>query len=94
LLGDMPGITSAMINKLIATSQDNDPDAIIIAICEGKRGNPLLWPKIYFDQLLSLEGDQGARQIISRYDDQIIELELGAGVLFDLDTPESFLKGN
>ena len=90
LLGDMPGITSAIINKMIAASQNNEPDAIIIATCEGKRGNPLLWPKMYFDQLLSLEGDQGARQIFSRYEDQIVELELGAGVLFDLDTPESF----
>ena len=94
LLGDMPGITSAMINKMIAAAQNNAPDAIIIATCEGKRGNPLLWPKTYFDQLLSLEGDQGARQIIARYNDQIVELELGAGVLFDLDTPEAFQKGN
>ncbi len=94
LLGDMPGITSAMINKMIAASQNNDPKAIIVATCEGKRGNPLLWPKMYFDQLLSLEGDQGARQIVSRYNDQIIELELGPGVMFDLDTPESFQAGN
>ncbi|MCP4182332.1 MAG: nucleotidyltransferase family protein [Hyphomicrobiales bacterium] len=94
LLGDMPGITSAMINKMIAASQNNDPKAIIVATCEGKRGNPLLWPKMYFDQLLALEGDQGARQIVSRYNDQIIELELGPGVMFDLDTPESFRAGN
>lgn len=94
LLGDMPGITSAMVNKMIAASMNSDPDAIIIATCKGKRGNPLLWPKMYFDQLLSLEGDMGARQIISRYNDQIVELELGAGVLFDLDTPEAFQTGS
>ena len=93
LLGDMPGITSTMINEMIATSQNNKLDAIIIATCEGNRGNPLLWPKMYFDQLLCLEGDQGARQIIAGYEDQIVELELGAGVLFDLDTPEAFEAG-
>ena len=44
--------------------------------------------------VLGLEGDQGARQIIASYEDQIIELELGAGVLFDLDTPEAFEADN
>lgn len=90
LLGDMPGVTAIVINKMIATALEASQDAIIIATCAGKRGNPVLWPKSYFDELTALEGDKGARQIFSKYEDKTVELELGEGVLFDLDTPESF----
>jgi len=91
LLGDMPGVTREMINEMIFAGQDHSRDKIIVATFQGKRGNPLLWPKKYFDELSCLKGDKGARQIFSRHEDQIVELELGAGVLFDLDTPQAFL---
>lgn len=94
LLGDMPGITSMMINQIILAGNANSPDSIIVATCETQRGNPLLWPCNYFDELLTLEGDTGARQIISKYEDKIIELELGAAVRFDLDTPDAFAQSS
>ncbi len=90
LLGDMPGITCAMIDRMIAAGNVNKPDSIIVATSKSKRGNPVLWPSKYFDELLALDGDTGARQIISKYEDNIVELELGAAARFDLDTPDAF----
>jgi molybdenum cofactor cytidylyltransferase len=90
LLGDMPGITSRMIDKIIEAGNASEPEAIIVATCGNKKGNPLLWKSSYFNQLLELEGDQGARQIITKYKDKTVELELGVAARFDLDTPEAF----
>jgi len=85
LLGDMPQISTSMIDKIVGAD-----DAIIVATCEGKRGNPVLWPKRYFADLMTLKSDSGARQIIDRFGDEIIEVELGMPARFDLDTPEAF----
>ena len=90
LLGDMPGISRKMINKLLETAHGGDAKQIVVSTSDGKRGNPLLWPEYYFDELKSLKGDLGAKQIISKYHDRIVEVELGSAARFDLDTPQAF----
>ena len=94
MLGDMPGVTSAMIDKIIDTARSSAPDAIIVSTCDKKRGNPVLWKKHYFDELLMLKGDIGARQILNHYQDKIVEVELGQMTRFDLDTPQAFDEAN
>ena len=90
LLGDMPGISSNMIDKITKTANSDNRHQIIVSTCEGRRGNPLLWKGVYFSQLLQLKGDQGARQIIADYEDNVVEVELGKAARFDLDTQQAF----
>ncbi len=90
LLGDMPGISTQMINQLLEAAQGGDAKQIVVSTSDGKRGNPLLWPEYYYDELKSLQGDSGAKQIISKYHDRIVEVELGPAARFDLDTPQAF----
>lgn len=90
LLGDMPEITSAMIDQLIETYQRSADAAIIVSTCNGKRGNPLLWPSCYFEELMMLKGDTGAKQILSRHQANIVEVELGQAAALDFDTPQAF----
>ncbi len=90
LLADMPNISAAIIDNLIETSNNSANGSIVIATCSGRRGNPVLWPRQYFDELRLLSGDQGARQIFGKFQDQIIEVEIGAPARFDLDTPQAF----
>ena len=90
LLGDMPGISTQMINQLLETAQGGDAKQIVVSTSDGKRGNPLLWPEYYFDELKSLNGDSGAKQIIAKYHDCIVVVELGRAARFDLDTPQAF----
>ena len=40
-------------------------DAIVVPVHEGRQGNPVLWPRRYFPQLLQLEGDAGAKRLIA-----------------------------
>lgn len=88
LLGDMPFITSDMIDRLVEASSQN-PNHIIVSTHEGKRGNPVLWPRGFFDELCSIQGDIGARHIMAANQDRVIEVELGKAASLDLDTPDA-----
>ncbi len=60
---------------------------------EGSRGNPVLWSRRFFPDLMAVEGDVGARHLISRYGEAVIEVPVeGKAALVDVDTPEA-LRG-
>jgi molybdenum cofactor cytidylyltransferase len=87
LLGDMPQITSAHIDALIAAFA---PGAIVVPTHMGKRGNPVLWPAARFGELLLVEGDAGAKPLLAAHAGSIIKVELGSDAIFaDVDTPEA-----
>ena len=88
LLGDMPFVDSSMINRLIEAS-DQNPECIIVSTHGGKRGNPVLWPSAFFDEVMQAKGDVGARHVIGQNADMVVEVELGQAASIDLDTPET-----
>ena len=89
LLGDMPGIGADTLKAMIETYRDS-PDALIVtATAAGKRGNPVLWDKRFFEALKTLTGDIGARHLIAANPDLVAELEIGTAARLDLDTPEA-----
>lgn len=88
VLGDMPFVTSDMIDLLAKTASEN-PDHIIVSTHEGKRGNPVLWPRAFFEELCAIQGDVGARHIMAANQDRVIEVELGEAARLDLDTQEA-----
>jgi molybdenum cofactor cytidylyltransferase len=90
LLGDMPGIESNHIDRLIDAFERSEHKAICVSTHDGKRGNPILWPRRYFAELLALKGDIGGRNLIGRYQDAVIEVEQGPVASLDIDTPEAF----
>jgi molybdenum cofactor cytidylyltransferase len=89
LLGDMPGVTFALIDKLIAAFAPEESRAICVATRAGKRGNPVLWARRFFPEMLAIEGDIGARGLIGSNSELVCEVEAGDGdPLTDIDTPE------
>lgn len=48
LLGDMPGVSAALIDRLIAAFDPGESRAICVATRHGKRGNPVLWARRFF----------------------------------------------
>jgi molybdenum cofactor cytidylyltransferase len=89
-LGDMPAITPAAIGKLIAAFNPTEGRAIIVPTFQGKRGNPVLFARAYVDEMMHLEGDTGARALLSDHAEAVYEVETDAGVLADADTPAAF----
>ncbi len=90
LLGDMPGISATLIDRLIAAFDPGEDRAICVATRHGKRGNPVLWARRFFPEMLAIEGDVGARQLIGHYAELVCEVEAGDDApLTDIDTPEA-----
>ena len=90
LLGDMPLVSAADIDRILDAFSESDDAAIVQAACEGKPGNPVLIPSAYFAELLEVEGDKGARDLIKRYSEQRILVEIGPAAARDFDVPEAF----
>ncbi len=91
-LGDMPLITPHIIDLLIAEFQDHGAEKICVPVIDGRRGNPVLWPRAFFSEILDLSGDAGARQLFNQYADRIREIEIDMECIFaDVDTPETLL---
>jgi molybdenum cofactor cytidylyltransferase len=87
-LGDMPGVSAAHLDRLIAAFDPDAGAAICVPSFNGKRGNPVLWAKAYFREMREIAGDVGARHLIGAHAEEIKEVVMpDAGVLEDLDTP-------
>jgi molybdenum cofactor cytidylyltransferase len=90
-LGDMPLVTAALIDRLIGAYRSQPAPCIVVPTCHGQRGNPVLWDRAYFADMVVLAGDAGARGLLTRHAAQVTEVETGDhAVLTDFDTPESF----
>jgi molybdenum cofactor cytidylyltransferase len=93
LLGDMPQVDAALVDRLIAAFDPEKGALAVVPVIDGKRGNPVLWSRRFFPDLMAIEGDVGARHLIGRYGEAVIELPVtGKAALVDVDTPEA-LKG-
>ncbi|OYX75904.1 MAG: 4-diphosphocytidyl-2C-methyl-D-erythritol kinase [Rhizobiales bacterium 32-66-11] len=93
MLGDMPLVGPQILDALLDAF---DPDAgrlIVLPVADGRRGNPVLWDRRFFDALAKLEGDVGARHLIAAHAEAVVEIEVeGPGAFLDVDTPEALSR--
>jgi molybdenum cofactor cytidylyltransferase len=90
-LADMPAVASADIAKLMAAFNPTEGRAIVVPTHQGKRGNPVLFARGFIDEMRHVEGDAGARAVLSAHPDDVYEVEMQtAGILADADTPAAF----
>ncbi len=92
LLADMPRITPQTIDRLIDAYDPGAGALIVVPTVKGKRGNPVLWSRRYFDKLLAIKGDVGARHLIGDNPEAVVEIELDDTIHLDLDTPQALRK--
>jgi molybdenum cofactor cytidylyltransferase len=93
MLGDMPQVAPALLRRLIGAYNPTEGRSIVLPTVEGKRGNPVLFDRRYFAEMLALEGDVGARHLIGAHDDQVAEIAVeDAGIFTDVDTPEAYAR--
>ncbi|MEA2878899.1 MAG: molybdenum cofactor cytidylyltransferase [Hyphomicrobiales bacterium] len=90
-LGDMPQVSAALIDSLIAAFDPERGALVVIPTIEGKRGNPVLWSRRFFPDLAAVEGDVGARHLIGGYAEAVAEVPVDAAALTDVDTPEALI---
>jgi len=89
VLADMPGVTRDVLDRLVAEFEARDGAAIVLPTVDGKRGNPVLWPRAFFPELMAVTGDTGARHLLGAHEDAVVRVEIGAAAAIDVDTPEA-----
>jgi molybdenum cofactor cytidylyltransferase len=89
-LGDMPLVTGRMIDRLLAAYDPTEGRRIVLPTFRGKQGNPMLWDRSFFSEILEITGDSGARFLVGKHLEVVAEIEMADdAVLRDFDTTES-----
>ena len=92
MLADMPRVSVATLQKMIATLDANPTADAVLPVAQGRRGNPALLARSLFPDVMRLSGDAGARQILNKPGLEIVEIEAADDVIVDIDTPDALLK--
>ena len=90
LLGDQPLVDGPTLYTLLDAFALR-PDAFIVPTYRGKRGNPVIIPYFFYEDVEALSGDTGARGFLLRPDVTVRTVEVSSpAVLQDVDTPEAY----
>ena len=91
VLADMPEITGLDISRILEAHQQCPRRILRAASNDGSPGNPVFFPRSMFEQLIGLQGDAGARELLQNRMDQVDLVRLpGRHAMTDLDTPEEW----
>lgn len=88
MVSDQPLLEQTSVERVVARWKDN-PSFIVGAAHNGKRGNPCIFPREFFSELLALEGDRGGSTVIRAHPDRLLTVEIGRAELADVDTPQA-----
>jgi molybdenum cofactor cytidylyltransferase len=90
-LGDMPYVNPESISK-IATAIERG-ELIAIPTYQGERGHPVGLSARLQPELLAVQGDEGAREVIRRHADEVclVACDDDPGILRDIDTRQDLI---
>jgi len=90
-LGDQPLLAPSIIPALLAARRTS-PKLIVAPRYRDGQGNPVVFKREIFPELLRLTGDQGARPIIQKEPTRVEWVELDLPMPPDVDTPDDYEK--
>jgi molybdenum cofactor cytidylyltransferase len=83
-----PGLLRAVVDRYRATAAP-----IVVPFYRGQRGNPVLFGRALFVELMAVKGDRGGRVLLARHEDEIERFEAGdPAVVLDIDTYQDYEK--
>jgi molybdenum cofactor cytidylyltransferase len=90
MLADQPQIPETLVTSLVGLHQQSLAP-IVAPQAGGRRGNPVLFDRTAFADLLALQGDTGGRAVFSRYPVTWLPWQ-DDSILLDIDTPEDYIQ--
>jgi molybdenum cofactor cytidylyltransferase len=85
---DMPAVRTEFLNRL-ASQWEQAPNHIVAPRFKGQQGNPVIIPRIFWEEIRALRGDVGCKSILNRHPDQIEWVDIDdEAVLLDIDFVE------
>jgi len=93
ILGDMPLVSDTILIRLKKTFLEFQGKKIIYPIHNNCQANPVLFPRKYFKEILSISGDKGCKSILRDFPADSISVPVKSnGVIIDCDTKNDFSK--
>lgn len=86
---DQPLVSMEYIIEMRKRYRPHRDQIIISRAREGWLGPPVLFDRVYFEDLQGLKGDEGAKSIINKYHETLDFCD-GGVMLKDFDTPEAY----
>lgn len=88
LTADQPYIKANTLNTICTYG---DGKHIISACVQDTIKNPMLFPSIYFNELLTLRKEEGGKKVAMKYKEQVLVVPVDEVELHDIDTMEDIL---
>jgi molybdenum cofactor cytidylyltransferase len=90
VLADQPALTIALLDRLVTRYRATGA-AIVAPFYRGRRGNPVLFDRSLFSELLAAEGDRGGREVLARHREQAEQVDVDdPAVVMDVDTWQDY----
>lgn len=89
LLGDQPE-TSPEAVRQTAEGFAQTGAGIVQTRYDDRPAHPVLFAAQLFPELMALDGDAGAKELLQQYKDQILEVKIPGPAPRDIDTPEDY----
>jgi len=91
VVGDQPLLAPTVVDAIVrAYEQTGGP--FIVPVYAGEWGNPVLLARATWPLLDNLKGDTGARPILRKHMDMVLEVPVPGSLLDDIDTPEDYAR--
>jgi molybdenum cofactor cytidylyltransferase len=89
-VADQPLLTGQVVGDIVAAHRSTGA-RLVAPRYAGRRGNPVLFERSLFLELLEVTGDQGGRPLLERYRDEIVWVDVpDARLGADVDTLDDF----
>ena len=90
--GDLPRILPATIRALMEANAAA-PGRICVPVYDGRRGHPVLVPRVFWPALLALGEGDSLRGFLRSHENEIMRVEVpDPGIHADLDTPSDYRR--
>lgn len=89
VLGDQPLINSDYLKKMIGIHKLNREKLICTMYEKGRLGVPAIFNNSFFEELLQLNDDKGAKNILQMYSDRMLSVH-GENLISDIDTIDDY----
>lgn len=91
VVGDQPLLAPTVVDAIVrAYEQTGGP--FIVPVYGGEWGNPVLLARATWPLLDNLKGDTGARPILRKHMDMVLEVPVPGSLLDDIDTPDDYAR--
>lgn len=92
MLGDQPLVTADMLGQLLSRYMSSSR-GITVPVYKGIKGRPVVIASKYREELMTLRGETGAKQVIDNHPEDVLEVPVDSEeVVIDLDTREEYKK--